>query len=182
MHPSEEVQPLRLSAVVFDLSSLASVDASALAIFLEIIESYHQQQITVVLVRIRRKIKTLFEKAGILSLVGKDNMFRSLEAAVQAVQLANLSGLKSSAEELGFVHVDEEGETNEAMDAPAGAVVIEENEDEMNATSDIAESVASKPSDAPNPPLLRRKKSLFHQPPVVASPLLRQLTRMKMTS
>eukprot|EP00457_Paulinella_chromatophora_P001072 gb/GEZN01001074.1/.p1 GENE.gb/GEZN01001074.1/~~gb/GEZN01001074.1/.p1 ORF type:complete len:1007 (+),score=126.68 gb/GEZN01001074.1/:110-3130(+) len=85
VHPSEDHVPLLMSAVIFDVSQLISVDATALATFLEIVQSYTVMKRRVALVGLRKCLKLLFQRAGILRHVSAEDMFSSLPAAVAAM-------------------------------------------------------------------------------------------------
>eukprot|EP00808_Paulinella_micropora_P027726 g2472.t1 len=85
VHPSEDHVPLLMSAVIFDVSQLISVDATALATLLEIVESYTVMNRRVAFVGLRKRLCSLFQRAGILDHVRQDDLFNSLPAAVAAM-------------------------------------------------------------------------------------------------
>ena len=97
VHPSEAPKPMNLSSIVFDMSSLTSVDASALAIMEEIITYYtSSEKRRVCLVKVPRKVLYKFQLAGILDLVGFENLYKSLEDVFTVIRNENLSGLVHS--------------------------------------------------------------------------------------
>eukprot|EP00808_Paulinella_micropora_P029528 g37967.t1 len=84
-HPSETANPLHLSAIIFDTFDLNSVDATALATLLEIVESYTKRKRRVAFVSLRKPIKVLFQRAGIMRHVSRQHLFTSLPVAVAAM-------------------------------------------------------------------------------------------------
>ena len=96
VHPSEPPKPMALSAIIFDMSSLTSVDASALAIMEEIVRSYVDNKRRVVFVQVARKILGKFALAGLLDLIGYENLFKSVPQAVAHIKDENLHNLQLS--------------------------------------------------------------------------------------
>jgi MFS superfamily sulfate permease-like transporter len=82
------------------MSALTSVDASALAIVEEIVETYCEQGKRVCFVKLSRKILYKFQLAGILEKVGFENLFRTLEDVLESLKSDNSSGLSRSRTEL----------------------------------------------------------------------------------
>jgi len=97
VHPSEAPKPMNLSSIIFDMSSLTSVDASALEIMEEIVTYYvTQEKRRVCLVKIPRKVLYKFQLAGILDLVGFENLYKTLEDVFTVIRNENLSNLSHS--------------------------------------------------------------------------------------
>src|SRR5206468_1104530 len=117
VHPSEQPVPLKLSSVVFDMADLKSVDASALSIFLEIVKYYTKQKRRVALVKLRKGVRKCFQRAKIVEIIGEKNLFKSLEAAVAAIQQDNLANLKISTPNRGspvsFIGKDSTNDNND---------------------------------------------------------------------
>jgi MFS superfamily sulfate permease-like transporter len=59
---------------------------SAVQILYEIVESYHQRQIEVYFVRLRERPLEMFERSGLLKLIGGDHQLRKLSDAIEAVE------------------------------------------------------------------------------------------------
>ncbi|KAI8904144.1 sulfate transporter family-domain-containing protein [Gorgonomyces haynaldii] len=70
IHPSEEpgsttpTQP-PLEVIIFEMSSVSSLDASATLTLLEIVEQYHERNITVCFVKVRSSLMAQLERSGI---------------------------------------------------------------------------------------------------------------------
>jgi len=97
VQPSEAPKPMNLSSIIFDMSSLTSVDASALEIMEEIVTYYvTQEKRRVCLVKVPRKVLYKFQLAGILELVGFENLYKSLEDVFTVIRNENLSNLSHS--------------------------------------------------------------------------------------
>lgn len=171
---------MAITAVVLDLTSLTTVDASALMTLVEIISSYRARNARVCLVKLRKTLRPVFEAAGIIELVGPENCYRKLERAVADVQAQNLSNLDDP-----------------AVDAAAGAAAAAVDPALSPSLNGVAAPAAGSggvlnippPSlsteaasgiGAPHSSLHRHKKSMFTQAPLVGSPLLRGMTKMKM--
>ena len=96
VHPSEAPKPMQLSSIIFDMSSLTSVDASALAIMHEIISHYREEGRRVCLVKIPRKVLYKFQLAGILDLVGFENLYKTLDDVFALLKNENVTNLAHS--------------------------------------------------------------------------------------
>lgn len=55
-------------------------------ILYEIVESYHQRQIQVYFVRLRERPLEMFERSGLLTLIGEDHRLRKVSEAIEAVE------------------------------------------------------------------------------------------------
>jgi len=90
--PEEEVEkPLHVTSVIFDLSSVTSVDATAAHTFLDIVTQYGQAGVLVCLVRLRPKIQRILDRAGVLDELAKTNrqfLFWRVRDAVICLQSA----------------------------------------------------------------------------------------------
>jgi hypothetical protein len=197
---------MAITSVVFELSALTAVDASALMILHEILESYRERSARVCFVKLRKSLRPVFEAAGLIDLVGKENMFKKLENAVAHVQGANLNNLAHDPaivlanevvlDEQGKPIVDGGNNNINAAAAPAGASAAAD----IGAGGQVARSASAAgsgsfrlsvvSSSSPRSgraaggalgknPSLRRKKSLFFAPPTTGSPLLRNLAKLK---
>jgi len=193
IHPSEEPQPMAITAVLFELSALTTVDASALMILHEILESYVARGVRVCFIKLRKPLRPTFEAAGLIELIGRHNLFKKLEKAVADVQRDNLNNLAHDAE-LEPEPADGEQQDaqpllpqDEAAAAPATGAAAADLSTSVNSNAadgvGVGGSVAATPRSlglhAGAPPSTRRKKSSFFAPPTVGSPLLRNLTKLK---
>lgn len=86
IHPSESRRLGDSSYIIFDVGSMPYVDASAVQIMLEIVEAYHARQVAVYFVKLRDRPMKLFEKAGILRLVGRDHLYRKVSEAIETIE------------------------------------------------------------------------------------------------
>ena len=85
-HPSQPPHPLALRAIIFDLQSVTSIDATAAAVLLELVEDYHKRNIRVVFVKLRKNLLPLLVDAGITKILGMQNFKRSVNSAVEHVE------------------------------------------------------------------------------------------------
>ena len=131
VHPSEAPKPMQLSSIVFDMSSLTSIDASALQIMEEILLYYLvQERRRVCLVKVPRKVLYKFQLAGILELVGFENLYRTLEDVFTVIRNENLSNLSHSNgyRGAGDSNTDDGGAAAAAAAAAGGAGERKERE------------------------------------------------------
>lgn len=59
---------------------------SAVQILYEIVESYHARNVMVYFVRLRERPMAMFEKSGLLDLVGQDHFFQKVSHAIEVVE------------------------------------------------------------------------------------------------
>ncbi|KAL7750148.1 hypothetical protein RI367_004320 [Sorochytrium milnesiophthora] len=84
VHPSEHA---RLASgavmhVVFEVSNMHGVDATALHTLVEVVENYHRRHVVVSFVKLRPALRKQFDLAGITDVVGADAYFRRVNDAV----------------------------------------------------------------------------------------------------
>ncbi|KAG2230081.1 sulfate transporter family-domain-containing protein [Thamnidium elegans] len=87
IHPSESPRRSESLYTIFDVSSMPSIDASAIQIFYEIVEAYKARSVEVYFVRLREQPFAMFRKSGLLYLVGQDHVFRKVPEAIEAIEL-----------------------------------------------------------------------------------------------
>ncbi|ORZ24750.1 sulfate transporter family-domain-containing protein [Absidia repens] len=85
-HPSESPRLGDSRYIIFDVDNMPYIDASAVQILCEIVESYHQRQIEVYFVRLRERPLEMFKRSGLLKLIGTDHQLRKLSDAIEAVE------------------------------------------------------------------------------------------------
>lgn len=142
---------MSVTAVVFELGQLTSVDSSALSILLELVQGYRARGARVCFVKLRRHLRASFARAGILAAIASEEhsgMYRSLDRAVEDIQRQNL----------GHLARDPTAQSGPAAQPPkqmqlqAGA----DNDDAQLANG------AAHAASAPAPPS-RRNKNIFDQ-------------------
>ena len=75
-------RPLRW--LVFDAEALSHVDATGVSMLTELIESLREESITFVFARLHNTTSDTLAEAGVLDVVGKDHLYPTVHAAVQA--------------------------------------------------------------------------------------------------
>ncbi|KAF7721413.1 hypothetical protein EC973_004719 [Apophysomyces ossiformis] len=86
IHPSESPRLAESSYIIFDLDHMPYIDASAVQILYEVVEAYHSRQVQVYFVRLRERPMELFQRSGLLDLVGQDCLFRKVSDAIEAIE------------------------------------------------------------------------------------------------
>ncbi|KAJ1925942.1 hypothetical protein IWQ60_004232 [Tieghemiomyces parasiticus] len=107
-HPSERARLPPASAVVFDVEQMPDLDASALAILREIVESYHLRKVTVCFVHLRPGLFTAFERSGLSEKVGHGLFFTEVPEALHYIEQSRSFTSVSSG---GEAQVDTDNET-----------------------------------------------------------------------
>ncbi|CAO3648080.1 unnamed protein product [Mucor hiemalis] len=87
IHPSESPRRSESLYTIFDVSSMPSIDASAIQIFYEIVEAYKARSVQVYFVRLREQPLQLFKKSGLLNLVGESHLFKKVSEAIEVIEL-----------------------------------------------------------------------------------------------
>lgn len=86
-HHPLPIQRAKLRAVIFDIENVPSIDASAIQILLEIVESYQLRKIEVCFVKLRESNRTLFLASGLMDQVSDDHFFRKISEAIDFLRL-----------------------------------------------------------------------------------------------
>ncbi|KAJ2963903.1 hypothetical protein NQZ79_g1077 [Umbelopsis isabellina] len=86
IHPSENPRLRDTSFIIFDVSNMPQIDASAVQILFEIVESYHARGVEVYFVRLRDNALDLFIRSGLLDIVGRDHTFKRVSDAISAIE------------------------------------------------------------------------------------------------
>lgn len=84
-HPSDKFKSKPLFAVVFDISRMTSIDASALKLMIEIIQDYLAKNIRVCFVQLNPKNIMKFQRSGLMKMVGNENFFEKTRDAVNTI-------------------------------------------------------------------------------------------------
>ncbi|KAL5033923.1 hypothetical protein BDV3_003553 [Batrachochytrium dendrobatidis] len=71
-----------IKSVVFDMTAVSDIDATATQIMTEIVHEYHSRGIIVCFVKLRETCKESFERSGIYSVVGEQHFFGKIRDAI----------------------------------------------------------------------------------------------------
>ena len=86
-HPSEPERPLALRGIIFDLTAVTMIDATAASVLLEIIADYKHRNVRVAFVKLRKNLYKPFERAGLIEAIGgEQNLFRTIDQAMASLQ------------------------------------------------------------------------------------------------
>ncbi|KAF9011581.1 sulfate anion transporter [Hymenopellis radicata] len=88
-HPSEEPNRKQATSLVFHMADVETCDASAVEIFYEIIEEYHNRGVGLFLTYLRRGPHTMFDAAGILDIIGPDAIQENVAAAMSRLEMTH---------------------------------------------------------------------------------------------
>jgi MFS superfamily sulfate permease-like transporter len=88
IHPSESPRLRDRSFIIFDVSNMPEIDASAVQILYEIVASYRNRAVEVYFVKLRDNALELFIRSGLLEFVGRDHTFKKVSEAIAAVEKA----------------------------------------------------------------------------------------------
>ncbi|KAI7855966.1 sulfate transporter family-domain-containing protein [Circinella umbellata] len=86
IHPSERPRRNQSSYIIFDVDNMPDIDASAVQIMDEIVESYHAQEIVVYFVRLHDRSLDLFRRSGLLDKIGEDRIFQKVSHAIEVIE------------------------------------------------------------------------------------------------
>ncbi|CEI85771.1 hypothetical protein RMCBS344292_00225 [Rhizopus microsporus] len=86
VHPSEQPRRNNLLYIILDLGGMASIDASAVQMLYETIQSYHKQGVQVLLANGCSNAIALLDRAGVLELVGPHLLFDNVKCAIQSIE------------------------------------------------------------------------------------------------
>jgi high affinity sulfate transporter 1 len=85
-HPSEEPRRQQASVLVFHMADVESCDASAVQIFHELFETYQSRGVGVFITHLRSGPRKMFDKAGVVKLLGDDAFYDNLADAMARVE------------------------------------------------------------------------------------------------
>ncbi|KAG9125983.1 hypothetical protein FRC07_005363 [Ceratobasidium sp. 392] len=88
-HPSEAPRRHDASIILFHMSDVESIDASAVQIFKELCETYHERGVRVFFAHLREKQKEKFDKAGIGRIVGEGHFTETVADAMAVIEREN---------------------------------------------------------------------------------------------
>lgn len=84
-HPSELPHRQHANVLVFHMSDVDVIDASAAQIFRELVETYQSQHVGLWITHLRRGPRESFERAGIIDLLGEDAFCRDVSTAMAKI-------------------------------------------------------------------------------------------------
>ncbi|KAI0048797.1 hypothetical protein FA95DRAFT_995286 [Auriscalpium vulgare] len=84
-HPSEAPRRQHARVVVFHMADVESCDASAVQIFYELIEEYKNRGVGVFVTHVRPGPLSLFERAGVVALLGENAFYADVASAIGRV-------------------------------------------------------------------------------------------------
>lgn len=81
-HPSDAPRRQPASVFIFHMSDVQTCDASAVQIFHELFESYKARKVGVFITRLRAKPRVMFERGGIVKLLGEDAFHENISTVI----------------------------------------------------------------------------------------------------
>ncbi|KAI0740680.1 sulfate anion transporter [Earliella scabrosa] len=87
-HPADEPHRHDANVLVFHLADVDTIDASAVQIFYELVETYKNRGVGLYITHLKRSPRESFEKAGIIGLLGEDAFLKDVASAMARVEQA----------------------------------------------------------------------------------------------
>ncbi|QRV98356.1 sulfate anion transporter [Ceratobasidium sp. AG-Ba] len=88
-HPSEAPRRHNASIILFHMSDVESIDASAVQIFKELCETYRERGVRVYFAHLRQTEREKFDKAGIARVVGEGHFTETVADAMSVIEREN---------------------------------------------------------------------------------------------
>ncbi|EUC62398.1 sulfate anion transporter [Rhizoctonia solani AG-3 Rhs1AP] len=88
-HPSEAPRRNDASVVVFHMSDVETIDASAVQIFKELVEQYRERGVRTFFAHLRQEQREKFEKAEIVEIIGEDHITETVADAMAVLEREN---------------------------------------------------------------------------------------------
>ncbi|KAH9011034.1 sulfate anion transporter [Lactarius hengduanensis] len=82
-HPSDVPRRQQASVLIFHMADVETCDASAVQIFYELFESYRGRDVSVFITHLRTEPRTMFERGGIVKLLGADAFYEDVGKAMR---------------------------------------------------------------------------------------------------
>ncbi|KAH9072760.1 sulfate anion transporter [Lactarius deliciosus] len=82
-HPSDVPRRQQASVLIFHMADVETCDASAVQIFYELFESYRGRDVGVFITHLRTEPRTMFERGGIVKLLGADAFYEDVGKAMR---------------------------------------------------------------------------------------------------
>ncbi|KAF8525973.1 sulfate permease [Hysterangium stoloniferum] len=89
-HPSEAPTRQHAQVIVFHLADMDNCDVAATQVFFELIEAYKNRAVNVFVCHLRPGPNDVFEKAGVIDLLGRDAVFENVTSAMQHIEVLEL--------------------------------------------------------------------------------------------
>ncbi|ELU42006.1 sulfate anion transporter [Rhizoctonia solani AG-1 IA] len=90
-HPSEAPRRNNASVVVFHMSDVETIDASAVHIFKELVKQYRERGVRTFFAHLRQEQREKFEKAEIIEIVGEEHITETVADAMAVIERENNS-------------------------------------------------------------------------------------------
>ncbi|KAI8886792.1 hypothetical protein K501DRAFT_321681 [Backusella circina FSU 941] len=87
IHPSESPRRRESAYIILDVGSMPSIDASAVQILYEIVETYQSKGVQVFFIRLREGALNMFKKAGVMDFIDERHLFRRISEAIEVIEL-----------------------------------------------------------------------------------------------
>ncbi|KAL4064287.1 sulfate transporter family-domain-containing protein [Scleroderma yunnanense] len=87
-HPSDEPRRQAARVLVFHMEDVETCDASAVQIFHELLETYKSRGVHLFITHLRPEVRTMFDNAGIVEMLGQDAFYDTLGQAMAKVESA----------------------------------------------------------------------------------------------
>ncbi|KAJ1306040.1 hypothetical protein OPQ81_010753 [Rhizoctonia solani] len=91
-HPSEAPRRHDASVVVFHMSDVETIDASAVQIFRELVEQYRERGVRTFFAHLRQEQREKFEKAEIIEIIGEEHITETVADAMAVIERENRLG------------------------------------------------------------------------------------------
>ncbi|KAI0077181.1 sulfate permease [Panus rudis PR-1116 ss-1] len=85
-HPSEEPHRQHANILVFHLADVDSIDASAVQIFRELVETYQSRGVGIYITHLKRNPREAFKRAGIVDLLGESAFCKDVSSAMALIE------------------------------------------------------------------------------------------------
>jgi len=85
-HPSDEPRRPQATVLIFHMADVETVDASAVQLFYELVETYKNRGVGVFMTHLRIGPYKMFERGGIVELIGHHSFYSNVATAVAQVQ------------------------------------------------------------------------------------------------
>ncbi|GJE94663.1 sulfate anion transporter [Phanerochaete sordida] len=85
-HPSEEPHRPHAHTLVFHLADVDSIDASAIQIFYELVETYKARGVAIYITHLHRTARDKFEQAGLVALLGEEAFCKDVLSAMALIE------------------------------------------------------------------------------------------------
>lgn len=85
-HPSDTPRRQAARVLVFHMADVETCDASAVQIFHELLETYQNRGVSLFITHLRPEVRTMFDNAGIVAMLGQDAFYDTLGQAMAQIE------------------------------------------------------------------------------------------------